>query len=347
MSKILEKAVQYFQENLPFVLYCKPNSEELIAFFQKNDVLHEVADFDTSGFVFNDFLGEKSFLFPELECEIFREKYNCEVDISTEPVLNDAIIDKDKFEQLVLNGIQAIKNGRFQKVVLSRKETLQKENFDFSVVFRKMLALYPTAFRYCWFHPKVGFWMGATPEQLLKVDGQKFKTVALAGTQKWQEDSPVIWQEKERKEQQFVTDYITSKLKSEVETLTKSEPYSFKAGKVVHLKTDIEGVFHADFSLKKIVSVLHPTPAVCGLPTKEAKDFIMTNEGYDRRFYAGFLGELKMQSTSDLYVNLRCMEIEDNEVHLYVGCGITKESQPEKEYFETVNKAMTMKQILN
>lgn len=328
-------------------MYCKPNSEELIAFFQKDDALHEAADFGKSGFVFSDFLGEKSVLFPEIECEIHREKYNREFDFSAENVLNDALIDKNKFEQLVSSGIHAIENGHFQKVVLSRKESLSKENFDFSVVFKRMLAFYPTAFRYCWFHPKVGFWMGATPEQLLYVKGQNFKTVALAGTQKWQEDLPVIWHEKERNEQQFVTDYITSKLKQEVEILIKSEPYSFKAGKIVHLKTDIDGVFHTGFSLKKIVSILHPTPAVCGLPTKEAKDFIVANEGYDRKFYAGFLGELQINASSDLYVNLRCMEIEDNQVQLYVGCGITKDSNPEKEYFETANKALTMKQILN
>jgi isochorismate synthase len=97
---------------------------------------------------------------------------------------------------------------------------------------------------------------------------------------------------------------------------------------------------------------LHPTPAVCGLPKENAKQFILENEGYERKFYSGFLGELNLNTIlnkvvdSDLFVNLRCMEIERHKVHLYIGCGITKDSNPEKEYIETANKAMTMKQIL-
>ena len=90
---------------------------------------------------------------------------------------------------------------------------------------------------------------------------------------------------------------------------------------------------------------MHPTPAVCGFPKKESKDFILKNERYDRAFYTGFLGELNM-STSELYVNLRCMEIEKESIHIYVGGGITKESDPEKEWNETVAKSKTIKGVL-
>jgi isochorismate synthase len=78
-----------------------------------------------------------------------------------------------------------------------------------------------------------------------------------------------------------------------------------------------------------VISVLHPTPAVCGLPKQEAKDFILENEG-TTEYYTGFLGELNKEGfnkdtlKSDLYVNLRCMKIKDNQAHLYMGCGITK-----------------------
>ena len=84
------------------------------------------------------------------------------------------------------------------------------------------------------------------------------------------------------------------------------------------------------------------------LEKEVSKDFILSEEGYDRKFYAGFLGEINQnqQGDVDLFVNLRCMEIEKNKIHLYIGCGITKDSNPEKEYYETANKAMTMKEIL-
>src|SRR5690606_31528760 len=102
-----------------------------------------------------------------------------------------------------------------------------------------------------------------------------------------------------------------------------------------------------------IIKALHPTPAVCGMPKEIARDFLIQKEGYDRKYYAGYLGELNCnveQNTndeSDLYVNLRCMEIEENNINIYVGCGVTKDSNPESEFIETVNKSSTMKQILN
>ena len=96
---------------------------------------------------------------------------------------------------------------------------------------------------------------------------------------------------------------------------------------------------------------MHPTPAVCGLPKNSAKAFILENEPHDRHFYSGFLGELNSSfstnsRSSDLFVNLRCMQIEDSKAHLYMGCGITKDSIPEKEWEESVNKSMTIKKVL-
>ena len=88
------------------------------------------------------------------------------------------------------------------------------------------------------------------------------------------------------------------------------------------------------------------------MPKKPAKDFIYQNEGYDREYYAGFLGELNIDLVTfktlqtDLFVNLRCMKMVKNKAQLFMGCGITKDSNPEDEYMETVNKSMTMKKII-
>ncbi|HEU0124995.1 MAG TPA: chorismate-binding protein, partial [Flavobacterium sp.] len=104
-------------------------------------------------------------------------------------------------------------------------------------------------------------------------------------------------------------------------------------------------------TLEEVIDTLHPTPAVCGLPKKKSKVFILENENYDRTFYTGFLGELnstftETNTSSDLFVNLRCMQIQEDKAILYMGCGITKESIPEKEWEESVNKSMTMKRVL-
>jgi isochorismate synthase len=105
--------------------------------------------------------------------------------------------------------------------------------------------------------------------------------------------------------------------------------------------------------LEEIIKALHPTSAVCGLPKAAAKDFILQNEPYDRSYYSGFLGELNIDlatfrtEQSDLFVNLRCMKINEKQVELFIGCGITKDSVPEAEFIETVNKSMTMRKVLN
>jgi isochorismate synthase len=82
----------------------------------------------------------------------------------------------------------------------------------------------------------------------------------------------------------------------------------------LHIKTDIEGILNDNSNLKQVISVLHPTPAVCGLPKQEAKDFILKTRGTTGILY-WVLGELNKEGfnkdtlKSDLYVNLRCMKI--------------------------------------
>jgi isochorismate synthase len=95
-----------------------------------------------------------------------------------------------------------------------------------------------------------------------------------------------------------------------------------------------------------LIDALHPTPAVCGLPKESAKEFILENEGYDRSFYTGFLGELSVENRSNLFVNLRCMQVKDATYYIYIGGGITSASVPEKEWEETVAKSKVMLRVL-
>jgi isochorismate synthase len=347
------KVNQQMAQKLPFVIYRKPNKTKLIGFFQKNDHLYFVEDFTEVGFVFAPFEGSRTILIPNAESVkweadiVFEEEKSAAKPTSVEN--KDA---QTHYESIVQKGIDAISKGRFDKVVLSRKEIVAVADFDLVSVFEKLVQAYPTAFAYCWFHPKIGLWMGASPERLLKANETKFYTTALAGTQPFQDSVEVVWETKEKEEQQFVTNFILDNLKSLASEVTVSSPYTLKAGNLLHIKTEIEGVLDENSSLKQLVSVLHPTPAVCGLPQLPAKEFILENEDYNRDYYTGFLGELNKEGftqqniETDLYVNLRCMQIKNQQAYLYVGCGITKASIPEKEWNESVNKAMTMKRVL-
>lgn len=352
MSDFFQKVSQQYNQKLPFVMYSKPNSSTSFGLLQNDTSINAIENYSNKGFVLNSFTLEKKILFPLDKCLQISTENNFE-GIETTSELKETYSEevKLKFENLVKNAIEEIKVGNYKKIVTSRCETVSIPDFDFIKSFKVLVQLYPTAFKYCAFHPEIGMWMGATPEQLLKVNKNTIQTVALAGTKtkdKLNED----WGEKEVVEQQLVTDFIVESLEPFIAEKSVSEPYTYQAGNLLHIKTDISAQLKDKMQLGEVINILHPTPAVCGFPKEKAKDFILENEGYNREFYAGFLGELNYEAVnqecenSDLFVNLRCMKIQNNIAHLYVGCGITKDSNPELEFFETVNKSKTIKRVL-
>ena len=338
---IFEEIQALLAKENPFVCYVKPNETKWNLLIQNND---EIIPFSgQSGFVFAPFdKGLKVVI--QVDEASFSQGILDEIQVN-QYMKTDFLVtnQKEAFEQLVTNGIQAITNGNFEKVVLSRKIEISK-GITIIETFQNLIASYPTAFRYLFFHPKVGIWLGATPEQLVKISDNRFETMALAGTQLYSEN--VVWETKEIEEQQFVTDYILAKVKNKANMVKVSEVQTVKAGNLAHLQSLISGELTSDFQALELIESLHPTPAVCGLPKKNAIDFIAKNEGYDRKYYTGFLGEFQMNNQTDLFVNLRCLEVESNATQIYVGCGITKDSIPEKEFIETENKSMTMRNVL-
>ena len=353
MTDLFIKVKVQQQQQLPFVLYCKPNSDRIVGLFQKNDHLYFLENFKETGFVFAPFDGDAIPYIPQKYSDVLVEKVTIS-DFYVETIITDSTDEqaKNTFESLVRKGLEAIKNNQFQKVVLSRKELVDLIDYDLETVFKKLIYNYPSAFNYCFYHPKIGIWFGATPEQFLKLNQKSLQTVALAGTQVAGVSDKINWNEKEKEEQQLVTDFITSGLVGKVDKLVVSSPYSVKAGNLWHIKTDLTATIKSKKAIGEIILALHPTSAVCGLPKEAAKAFILENEKYDREYYSGFLGELNIDlatfrtEQSDLFVNLRCMKIKGKVAELFVGCGITAASIPGDEFLETVNKSMTIKRVL-
>jgi len=124
----------------------------------------------------------------------------------------------------------------------------------------------------------------------------------------------------------------------------KTGPVDHLAGKIYHLKSTFS--FDAPADPSKLIADLHPTPAVCGQPKKEAMQHILQSENYDRKYYTGYLGPVNFRNKSSLFVNLRCMEVSSEHIVLYLGGGITAASDPEKEWLETEAKAGTLLDIL-
>ena len=146
-----------------------------------------------------------------------------------------------------------------------------------------------------------------------------------------------------------MTEYIGGCLRERGVRFTLEGPYTATAGELAHLKTDIRFRLSSVEALGDILQALHPTPAVCGLPKEEAFRFILSHEGYDRSYYAGFLGRWEPEGKTALYVNLRCMQCGEGaeKIRLYAGGGILPASVCEEEWMETERKLQTMKYVIS
>ena len=348
---IFDKIQEHQNKNLPFVAYRKPKSKKINGVFCKTDDLIFTEDFSDSGFVFSPFYAnERSILFPIENSDLITQEYNFDFSSTHIKLLDTSNLDKKEHVDLVQKTIDKIKESELKKIVVSRKEEVLISDFKIIDIYKKLLESYTNAFVYMWYHPKIGLWLGATPETLLEINGDKFKTMSLAGTQVSKE-GPISWGAKEIEEQQMVTDFIRNQVQGISENLSIEEAETVRAGSLLHLRSRVEGRLKSNANLKELIRALHPTPAVCGLPRESAKEFILNNENYKRAYYTGFLGELNMYSensenSSHLFVNLRCMKVSENKAQVFVGGGITKDSDAEKEWLETVAKTSTMKNML-
>ncbi|MFM7596073.1 MAG: chorismate-binding protein [Flavobacteriales bacterium] len=237
----------------------------------------------------------------------------------------------------------AIDQSELKKVVYSRvlKHALKQEKrLEY---FNKLIQTYPNAFVYYFEDENLGSWIGATPEILLRRIENHCFVMSLAGTKKINEDRE--WTEKERIEQDLVTEFIRDGINAlKITNLEVEGPYEHGAGPVEHLRTDIS--FYMDPTYEtELINTLHPTPAVCGLPREMARKAYEIIESHEREFYTGFIGLFNNQQTH-CYVNLRCAKLIDDELFAYVGGGITDESVPELEWLETENKSKTLFDLL-
>lgn len=235
----------------------------------------------------------------------------------------------------------AILSGRFAKLVLARssEHTIDK-SVDVQSLFYNVCRSYPRAMVMLFDTPQSGTWLIASPEILLDRQQSQFCTMALAGTMPYREGLPQ-WSEKNKAEQHLVEQYIDGIVSERSSQIIKDGPRTVRAGNLMHLRTDFRFRLRAEVSLGQLLSALHPTPAVCGLPKAEAREFIRENESLVRRYYSGFAGPLNLRSETHLYVSLRCMSLADGVVTTYVGGGIMPESVVEDEWTETELKQIT------
>ena len=254
----------------------------------------------------------------------------------------DLEIKHKEHTDLIRKALSSIQESPLKKVVLATSLQYNCAVNSPLSYFKRILAQYTNTFNYLLFHPDCGVWMGATPERLITMSGNRLQTMALAGTRPYGSSE---WGNKEKEEQEFVVREIGNTLKQYTasELIKYSDAETICAGHLEHLRTTIT----AELSISPIdaAQALHPTPAVGGVPKQMALDYIGRHEQLDRSLYSGFLGVVSPDQTS-LFVNLRCMSIQDHIATVYVGGGITEKSDPQGEWQEVLQKANTMGRIL-
>jgi len=240
----------------------------------------------------------------------------------------------------------------FRKIVLARCAHEQMgEHVEPMELFYRACALYPRLFIALVETEKSGCWLTATPEILLEGEGMDWRTIALAGTMKLEGDQlngegeTLKWSTKNIQEQRIVATYITECLEQFTGDFREEGPRTVRAANLVHLRSDFTFKLEDHEHIGDLLQALHPTPAVCGLPKREAFRFIVNNEHTPRRYYSGFMGPLALDGTH-LYVSLRCMNIKGDTCHLYAGGGLLKDSTEEQEWAETEAKMETMRRLL-
>ncbi|RLJ33424.1 isochorismate synthase [Chryseobacterium sp. 7] len=256
-------------------------------------------------------------------------------DVLKDDTTNSSAETKEEYCSTLQQVIEVIKENSLPKLVYSRRKIFADFNtINYTESFKNLCTSYPNAFRYL-FNDGENAWMGAFSEVLGKFNKSthEFETMALAGTL----PVPEAWSEKEIEEQKPVTSYIQDILKNYSENVEQSETYDHISGNIKHLRTDFKTTIQPS-DLDSIIQDLHPTPAVCGIPKDFCNESIRKYEKFPREFYAGYI-KVETEESILYFVNLRCARLYKDSVHIFVGGGITAQSNPGKEWRETELKS--------
>jgi len=246
----------------------------------------------------------------------------------------------EHFEAAVARAVERIEQGEVEKVVLAREVRVHAgAPIDPAPVFDGLRAGFPACFCYLVGTPELTF-LGASPELLVRREGARAQTVALAGTQRRSADPAVddhlgetlMGEPRFREEQAIVTRRIERTLRPvSLWVAAAEEPVLVKVQNVQHLGTPIRAQLREPLACVELAELLHPTPAVGGEPREDALPLIPALEGLDRGWYAGPVGWTDLAEDGELCVALRCALLREDVAHLYAGEGIVRDSVPSEE----------------
>lgn len=250
----------------------------------------------------------------------------------------------------------SIRNGELDKVVLARSITLEaSEPFDSEKVLRSLLRDQLDTYVFA-IDKQCSCFVGATPERLIKRQGDQFLTLSLAGSiargatpsEDERLGSFLSQDIKNLHEHELAVDMIKGAMQLLCEEVNApNDPIIRKLKDIQHLATPIFGQAKPDVTLLQAVEALHPTPALGGMPREAALEAIRSLEHMDRGWYAAPIGWLNTQLEGEFAAGIRSALLKDKTAYLFAGCGIVGDSDPLSEYNETSLKFRPMLHALH
>ena len=259
------------------------------------------------------------------------------------------------YEEAVARAVQRIRAGEFEKIVLARDvEVHAPVDHDPGAVLGLLREAFPSCYVFAVGRGDAAF-VAASPELLVRRDGQRASTVALAGSSRRSADPAVdehlgeqlLQSAKDREENEIVVRRIARALRPHSVWVTAApEPVLVRVANILHLGTPIRAQLAAPLSAIELAGVLHPTPAVGGEPLGVVEKLIPALEGLDRGWYAGTVGWSDAAGDGEFCVALRCALLRGRLAHLYAGGGIVRDSDPVAELAETEVKLGALLPVL-
>ena len=278
--------------------------------------------------------------------------------IDPDPAVSPRVVSEappEHFEEAVRRAVERIGGGELQKIVLARIVRVHAGRaHEPGALFGALRELFPSCYSFCVGTPEAAF-VGASPELLVRRDGARAQTVALAGTTRRSADPAVddhlgeqlLTSAKNRAEQAIVARRIERTLEPvSVWVAVADRPVLVKVHNVQHLATPIRAQLADPLPVLELAGRLHPTPAVGGEPGDEAVRLIPALEGIDRGWYAGAVGWTDIEEDGELCVAIRCALVRDEVAHLFAGNGIVADSDPAEELAETEAKLEALLPLL-
>jgi isochorismate synthase len=267
-----------------------------------------------------------------------------------------SVAPPEHYESAVARAVERIRAGGLEKIVLAREVAVHAPvPHDAAAAFGVLRAAFESCYVFCAGRGDAAF-VAASPELLVRREGLRASTVALAGSIRRSADPAVddhlgeqlLSSAKDREEQAIVARRIARALRPHaVWVAAPEEPAIVKVANIQHLGTPIRAQLTEPCSVIELAGLLHPTPAVGGEPHAVAAPLIPALEGLDRGWYAGPVGWTDANEDGEFCVALRCALLRGREARLYAGVGVVRDSDPAAELAETEVKLGALLPVLS